>query len=66
MAKRCVYCGAEIDMESVVDVCRRCGYGVWGQKMFEAIVQNMERAREAGDLNQGLITGAEPPKDLRR
>jgi hypothetical protein len=50
MAKKCIYCGAEIDDTSVIDFCRKCGIGVFGQKMFEAIVHNMEEARDKGDL----------------
>ena len=55
MAK-CVYCKIQIPDNSVVDVCRKCGIGVWGEKMFNAIVQNMEGAKEAGDLYQGNVT----------
>ena len=50
MTKKCIYCGVEISDESVVDFCRRCGVGVWGEKMFDAIIQNMEHARKNGDL----------------
>lgn len=50
MVKKCIYCGAEIIDESVIDFCKRCGVGVFGQKMFDAIVQNMEEARDRGDL----------------
>ncbi len=56
MVKKCIYCKGEISSESVVDVCRRCGIGVWGEKMFNAIVSNMENAKEAGDLYQGSVT----------
>lgn len=55
MAKKCIYCKTEIEDRSVVDVCRRCGLGVWGEKMFNAIVQNMENARDSGDLFQGSV-----------
>ena len=48
--KKCIYCGAEISTESVIDFCHKCGIGVWGEKMFNTIVQNMENAREKGDL----------------
>ncbi len=48
--KKCIYCKSEIDETSVVDFCSRCGIGVWGEKMFNAIIKNMEEAREKGDL----------------
>jgi len=50
MVKKCIYCGGEVHDDSVIDFCRRCGVGVFGEKMFNAIVQNMEDARERGDL----------------
>jgi hypothetical protein len=48
--KKCIYCKADIANESVIDFCERCGKGVWGEKMFKAILQNMEDARDKGDL----------------
>ena len=56
MAKKCIYCKTEVDDSSVIDFCRRCGIGVWGEKMFNTIVQSMEKARDTGDLFQGSIT----------
>ena len=56
MVKKCIYCKNVIAETSVVDVCRNCGIGVWGEKMFNAIIANMENARDAGDLNQGSVT----------
>jgi len=50
MNKKCIYCKEEIPGESVIDFCSRCGIGVWGEKMFNAIVKNMEEARSKGDL----------------
>jgi len=50
MSKKCLYCGKELNSDSVIDFCEKCGVGVWGQKMFDTIVQNMENARERGDL----------------
>jgi len=47
--KKCIYCGTGISEESVIDFCERCGVGVWGQKMYKAILQNMENARDRGD-----------------
>ena len=54
--KTCVYCRREIIDERAVDVCNNCGVGVWGEKMFAAIVENMENARAKGDLHQGSVT----------
>ena len=50
MVKKCIYCGAEVSDSSVIDFCEKCGKGVWGEKMFNAIVKNMETARANGDL----------------
>lgn len=57
--KKCIYCSIELNSETVVDVCQRCGIGVWGEKMFSTIIQNMERARDVGDLHQGSVTDAD-------
>lgn len=51
MPKKCIYCGRGIPEESVIDFCEICGIGVWGEKMFRAIVKNMEDAKQKGDLN---------------
>ncbi len=53
---KCVYCKGEIGDDRAVDVCNRCGVGVWGEKMFQAILDNMGNAREKGDLFQGSVT----------
>ncbi|MFH1607524.1 MAG: hypothetical protein ABIA78_00110 [archaeon] len=50
MTKKCIYCGKEISDSCVIDFCEQCGKGVWGEKMFNTIVSNMERARDNGDL----------------
>lgn len=55
MAKHCIYCKAGIDEQSVIDICQRCGIGVWGEKMFKAIVEGMEKSRDSGDLFQGSV-----------
>lgn len=52
---KCIFCGCQIDDERAVDVCDKCGKGVWGEKCFNAIKQNMSEARTKGDLHQGLI-----------
>lgn len=48
--KKCIYCGKEIDSSSVIDFCEKCGVQTFGRKMFDAIIQNMENARENHDL----------------
>ena len=50
MVKKCIYCKKDILQESVIDFCSNCGIGVWGEKMFNTIVKNMEEARSKGDL----------------
>jgi rRNA maturation endonuclease Nob1 len=50
MPKKCIYCKTEIPMESVIDFCSRCGKGVWGEKMFNTILKNMQDASDKGDL----------------
>ncbi|MEK6888540.1 MAG: hypothetical protein AABW80_00345 [Nanoarchaeota archaeon] len=54
--KKCIYCKREIAEDSVIDFCRPCGIGVWGEKMFQAILDSMENARSTGDLFQGSVT----------
>ncbi|MFQ5531409.1 MAG: hypothetical protein ACE5ES_02225 [Candidatus Nanoarchaeia archaeon] len=50
MQKKCIYCNSNIFDGSVIDFCEPCGKGVFGEKMFKTIVQNMENARENNDL----------------
>ena len=56
MTRRCVYCKCEIHDDRAVDVCNSCGVGVWGERMFNAIIENMQDAREKGDLHQGSVS----------
>lgn len=56
MTKKCIYCKNGIDDNSVIDFCERCGVGVWGEKMFQAIKASMEKSRDDGNLYQGSIT----------
>lgn len=62
MVKKCIYCGSEIPLESVIDFCHRCGVGVWGEKMFKTILKNMEDARDKGDLCHSQKLASENPK----
>jgi len=52
---KCVYCKCQIEDERAVDVCDRCGVRVWGDKMFQAIIDNMGNAKVKGDLMQGSV-----------
>jgi len=64
MSKKCIYCKAEISDESVIDFCRRCGIVVWCERMFNTILDNMEKAREKDDL---CCTNLDPKRiDLKK
>lgn len=60
MVKKCLHCKKELSNDAVLDVCKECGIKVWGEKMFAAIIENMEQARDVGDLYQGSITDNSP------
>jgi len=50
---KCTYCSGEISDGRALEVCDKCGVGVWGPKMFPAIKRSMKEAQEKGDLDQG-------------
>lgn len=54
--KKCIYCGDEIDDSCVIDFCEKCGVGTFGKKMFDAIVENMTKARDDGNLCHNMRT----------
>jgi uncharacterized UBP type Zn finger protein len=54
--KKCIYCSKELSEDIPLDVCSTCGFQVWGEKMYNTIVQNMSEARDDGNLHQGSIT----------
>lgn len=55
MAKRCGFCKTEIP-DRAFEVCDRCGEGIWGPKMLQAIKDNMEHAKASGNLYQGSVS----------
>ncbi len=65
MAKKCSFCKVEIGADRAFEVCEKCGYKIWGEKMFNAIAQNMKNARDIGDLYQGSVTDIPVPKKFR-
>ena len=58
-----MYCGKEISENAVLSVCHVCGEKVWGEKMFNTIVKNMEDARDNGDLCHANNTCEFTPKE---
>ncbi|MEK6914030.1 MAG: hypothetical protein AABW83_00090 [Nanoarchaeota archaeon] len=53
--KKCIYCKCELSDDSVIDFCRRCGIGAFGERLFTTILQNMKEASGRGDLEQGIF-----------
>lgn len=53
--KKCLYCKCDIDDNSVIDFCKKCGVHMFGEKTLGAIIENMEAARDKGDLYQGFV-----------
>lgn len=45
MTKKCIYCKNNIPDNSVIDFCHQCGVGVWGEKMFNTILEQMNDKR---------------------
>jgi len=50
--RKCIYCKSQLFEGDIPDFCERCGKGVFGEKMFQAIIQNMTEAKQRGDLEQ--------------
>ena len=65
MVKKCMYCGIGVDDSCVIDFCERCGVGVFGRKMFDTIVQNMEKARANGDLTHHRSDSSQDATNLK-
>jgi len=59
MQDKCVYCGAELTDSRATSICNKCGVKVWGEKMFNTILQNMNEAKERDDL---CSTNLDPEK----
>lgn len=55
MVKRCGFCKSTIEDDLAFEVCERCGIGIWGEKMFKTIKDNMQQAKVKGDLYQGSV-----------
>jgi len=53
--KKCTFCKRELKEDAVLEVCMDCGRGIWGEKMLNTIIRNMENARESGSLMQGSV-----------
>jgi hypothetical protein len=52
---KCLYCQTDVSNESPVGVCKRCGVKVWGDKMFNAILDGMNKEKEKGNMELGRV-----------
>ena len=50
MARKCVYCGRDVNDDRSMEICDICGEKVLGRKMFGAIKTQTDEARDKGDL----------------
>lgn len=66
MSKKCVYCKCEILDDRALDVCDRCGYKVWGDRMFKAIMDNMNDAKGRGDLPDNNLVDRREIKGIKK
>ena len=55
MTKHCIYCSCEIGSHIPIDVCQRCGIGVWGEKMFNAIISGVNDEKQKGNMELGRV-----------
>ncbi len=55
MVNKCGFCKVEIPDAQAFEVCEKCGHSIWGDKMYKAIVDNMQGAKTKGDLYQGSV-----------
>lgn len=56
MAK-CVYCNEVVPKGRAMEICDRCGVGIWGQKMFLEIVSKTNEEMGKGNLDLGSVGG---------
>jgi hypothetical protein len=54
--KRCVYCKGEVPEARAMDVCNSCGRRVWGEKMFQCILDSTNSEMEKGNLELGRVS----------
>ena len=50
MVDKCLYCKCELGDDRAFSVCDCCGEKIWGKNMFRAIKENMDTAKDNGDL----------------
>ena len=62
MVKKCLYCGVELSDNCVVDFCERCGVNAFGRKMFDTIVDNMNKAKDNGNLCNNIVSDFSEPQ----
>jgi len=64
MVRNCIYCSGEISNGIPIDVCQRCGIGVWGVKMFNAICDGVNSEAKKGNMELGCV-GEKEMEEMR-
>ena len=48
---KCVFCNTNILDDRSMEICDKCGIGVWGPKQWNNIKKTTDEARDRGDLS---------------
>lgn len=65
MTGKCVYCKGDVPAGRAMEVCNNCGRRVWGEKMFQAILDSTNSEMEKGNLDLGRVSETGSPGSIQ-